>query len=275
MEVIVNLHQVKGKVIQGVSLTCLLHQLDFLVDEGSLDLVGSGFTFLAFRELGQDMLNELFLIHIPGRVNVPVHILPLLIKLEELTSRIEIIIKLVLEIPILIAHHPELVLLFKLFTQLLPGSLELPTWKLLILEVGYHVIDILALGGGGINAVGQVSIGLVTQLTILQDLLHLQLLGFILLIFHVQGHLGLISSTQQLELEPWNLSQQATTTNLGPEAGSLLLESWEVLGLTRELGALNISFGGQVTFKDRHLGLLGETSLGTLGDTFGILQDNT
>jgi hypothetical protein len=97
----------------------------------------------------------------------------------------------------------------------------------------------------------------------------LQLLGFILLIFHVQGHLGSISSTQQLELEPWDFSQQAATTNLGPEAGSLLLESWKVLGLTRELGALNISLGGQVTFKNRHLGLLGGTSLGTLGDTSG------
>jgi hypothetical protein len=32
----------------------------------------------------------LFLIYIPGRVNVPVHILPFLVKLEELTSRVEI-----------------------------------------------------------------------------------------------------------------------------------------------------------------------------------------
>jgi hypothetical protein len=59
---------------------------------------------------------------------------------------------------------------------------------------------------------------------------------------------------------------------LGPEAGSLLLESWKVLGLTRELGALNISLRGQVTFKNRHLGLLGETSLGTLGDTWGYFR---
>jgi hypothetical protein len=269
MEIIVNLHQVKGKVIQGVSFTYFFHQLDLLVDEGPLDLVGSSFTFLAFRELGQDMLNKLLFIHIPGRVNVPVHIFSFLVKLEEFTSRIKVIIKLMLEVPVFIAHHPELVSFLKLLAQLLPGCFKLPTRELLILDVGHHVIHILALGSGGINAVGQVSIGLVTQLTILQDLLHFQLLGFILLILHIQGHLSSLGSTQQLELEPWDFSQQATTTNLGPEAGSLLLESWEVLGLVREPGALDISFGGQITFKDRHLGLLGETSLGTLGDTWG------
>jgi hypothetical protein len=62
---------------------------------------------------------------------------------------------------------------------------------------------------------------------------------------------------------------------LGPEAGSFLLESWEVLGLTRELGAFHIGFGGQVTFKNRHLGLLGENFTWNTWGYLGILQDNT